>query len=252
VLAVRQRLRATTWLAPGLPMELFMTACAAIGDALDADVALRSERATSGPPPGETDPFATGACDIGFLCVPSYRRLAALDPTPIRLVDAAPVPADPRCEGRPVFFVELVVRAEIGCESLRDLDGRVIAGNDTESLSGSVALDEALAHLDGAVVPKRVYTGSHHASLAALAAGQIDAAVVDSNTLIAAGLPAGCVVAEVWGPFPVQPVVVAARLDGAVAAHAATALLAIDAPELVGTGFVGFAPPLPLLRSVGS
>ena len=247
--AVRQRLRATTWLAPGLPMELFLTACAAIGAALDADVSLRSERATSGPPEGAPDPFSTGACDIGFLCVPSYRRLAALDPSPIRLVDAAPVPADPRCEGQPVYFAELVVPAGSGCDSLRALDGRVVAGNDPESLSGRVALDEALSHYDGLVVPKRIYTGSHHASLAALAEGEIDAAVVDSNTLLAAGLPTGCVVAEVWGPYPVQPVVVASRLDRAVDAHATAALLAIDEPTLAGTGFVGFAPPVPLLRS---
>jgi ABC-type phosphate/phosphonate transport system substrate-binding protein len=230
-------------------MELFMTACAAIGDALDADVSLRSERATSGPPEGEPDPFSTGACDIGFLCLPSYARLMALVPSPIRLVDAAPVPADPRCEGRPVYFAELVVRADIGCDSLYDLDGRVIAGNDPESMSGRFALDEALLQYDGSVVPTRVYTGSHHASLAALAEGEVDAAVIDSNTLLAAGLPTGCAVAEVWGPYPVQPVVVASRLDRAVAAHATEALLAIHEHDLAGTGFVGFAPPVPPMGS---
>ena len=239
------RLQATTWLAPGLPMQLFTTACAAIGDALDAEVALHSEAATSGPPAGAPDPFAGGTCDLGFMCLPPYRRLVALDPSPIRLVGAAPVPADPRCGGRPVYFAELVVRDGSG-PGLGDLGGGRIAGNDAESLSGSVALTEALGRLDGRVTVERVYTGSHHASLAALAAGEVDAAVVDSNTRLAAGLPDGCAVAEVWGPYPVQPVVVASRLDPAVAERVAAALLAITEVALDGTGFVGFAPPVAL------
>lgn len=240
------RLRATTWLAPGLPMRLFATACAAIGEALDAEVSLRSEGSTSGPPAGKPDPFTTGACHLGFMCLPPYRRLVALDPSPIRLVDAAPVPADPRCGGRPVYFAELVVRTGSEHSCLRDLDGRLVACNDAESLSGSVALTEALDRLDGRVAVERAYTGSHHASLAALAAGEVDAAVVDSNTRLAAGLPDGCAVAEVWGPYPVQPVVVASRLDPCVAERAAAALLAISEAALHGTGFVGFAPPVAL------
>ncbi len=89
-----------------------------------------------------------------------------------------------------------------------------------------------------------MFTGSHHASLAALRAGYVDAIVIDSNTRLAAGLPDGCAVAEVWGPYPVQPVVIAARLDASVAQAAAKALLALGPPDLAGTGFVGFARPV--------
>jgi ABC-type phosphate/phosphonate transport system substrate-binding protein len=89
-----------------------------------------------------------------------------------------------------------------------------------------------------------VFTGSHHASLAALASGAIDAAVVDSNTRLAAGLPYGCTVAEVWGPYRTQPVVLAARLDPTMGAVAAGALLALGPDDLEETGFVGFAPPV--------
>ena len=238
------RLRVTTWLAPGLPLRLFMAACEAIAEALDAEVSLQSETQSSGPPAGEPDPFAAGDCDVGFLCLPSYRRLAALDPSPIRLLGAAPVPADPRCEGRPVSFAELLVRSGRGHRSLRDLAGLVVAGNDPDSLSGSVALTEALARLDPPIAVRHELTGSHHASMAALAAGEVDAAVVDSNTRLIAGLPDGCAVAEVWGPYPVQPVVVAARLDAVLAERAAVALLALGPEPLEGTGFVGFARPV--------
>jgi ABC-type phosphate/phosphonate transport system substrate-binding protein len=42
-----------------------------------------------------------------------------------------------------------------------------------------------------------------------LASGAIDAASIDSNTVLdLGGLPAGMRVLETWGPFPVQPVVV--------------------------------------------
>ena len=238
------QLRATTWLAPGLPLQLFETACRAIAETLDAEVSLRSDQRWSGPPAGEPDPFTTGDCDLGFLCLPSYRRLLALDPAPIRLVAAAPVPADPRCEGRPVYFAELLVRAERGHRSLRDLAGGIIAGNDPESLSGAVALADALARLDPPIAVEQKLTGSHHASMAALAAREVDAAVVDSNTRLAAGLPEGCEVAEVWGPYPVQPVVLAARLDPAIAEQAAASLLALGPESMEGTGFVGFAPPV--------
>ena len=85
--------------------------------------------------------------------------------------------------------------------------------------------------------------------MAALAAGDVDAAVVDSNTRLATGLPEGCSVAEVWGPYPVQPIVVAARLDPAIAERAAAALLALGPEPLEGTGFVGFAPPVLAPRS---
>lgn len=239
-----QGLRATTWLAPGLPLRLFEVACAAIGTAVGAPVTLRSETATSGPPAGRPDPFTTGECDLGFLCLPSYRRLATTTPSPIRLVAAAPVPADPRCEGRPVYFAELVTGPAAAGASLRDLDGARVGCNDPESQSGNVALTEALDRVQGPIAVERVFTGSHHASLAALRAGYVDAVVVDSNTRLAAGLPGGCSVAEVWGPYPVQPVVAAARLDPAVTEVAAKALLALGPPDLAGTGFVGFAPPL--------
>ena len=238
------RLQATTWLAPGLPMQLFTVACDAIAVGLDAEVSLRSDVRSSGPPAGEPDPFATGDCDLGFLCLPSYQRLAAIDPPSIRLVAAAPVPSDPRCEGRPVYFAELLVRTGRGHASLRDLAGAVVAGNDAESLSGSVALIEALGRLDPPIAVEQRLTGSHHASMAALAAGEVDAAVVDSNTRLAAGLPDGCEVAEAWGPYPVQPIVLAARLDRGIGDRVAAALLAVAPEQLDGTGFVGFAKPV--------
>lgn len=237
-------LRAITWLAPGLPIRLFEVACAAVGDALGTTVELTSETATSGPPAGEPDPFATDDCDFGFLCLPSYRRLVALDPAPIRLIRAAAVPADARCDGRPVYFAELVVGAAAPSVTLIDLNGRRIGCNDAESQSGNVALTEALERLPSPIAVERVFTGSHHASLGALAAGAVDAAVVDSNTRLAVGLADGCTVAEVWGPYPVQPVVVASRLDPAIAATAATALLSLAPEDLAGTGFVGFAEPV--------
>jgi phosphonate transport system substrate-binding protein len=241
---VGQGLRATTWLAPGLPLRLFEVACAAIGAAAGVPVTLRSETASSGPPAGRPDPFTTGDCDLGFLCLPSYRRLAATTPSPVRLVNAAAVPADPRCEGRPVYFAELVTGPAATGASLRGLGGARVGCNDPESQSGSVALTEALDRLHEPIAVERVFTGSHHASLAALRAGYVDAIVVDSNTRLAAGLPAGCAIAEVWGPYPVQPVVTAARLDAALAQVAAKALLALGPPDLAGTGFVGFARPV--------
>ena len=238
-------LRCTTWLAPGLPLGLFELAADAAADALGRRAALTSVTATSGPTAEEPDPFANGACDLGFLCLPSYRRLRAVDPSPIRLVPAAPVPADDRCGGQPVYFAELLVGPSWrrgSARALSDLGGARIGCNDGESLSGNVALTERLALLNPHVEVKRVFTGSHHASLDALGWGALDAAVVDSNTRLLAGVPPGCTVIEAWGPYPIQPIVLAAsRFDDGDASAVAAALMAIDGATLLGTGFIRFA-----------
>lgn len=222
-------LRCATWLAPGLPIGLYELLSSRVAGALATEATLASFTATSGPERAD-DPFARGEFDLGFMCAPSYKQLAAGVPSSVRLVHAAAVFADPRNHGKPVYFVELVVRDGVDASSIADLVGSRIGFNDRRSLSGRLALEHQLAEhgFDTASVAL-VHTGGHRQSLALLAAGNLDAASIDSNTLLAmGGLPAGVHVLETWGPFPIQPIVARASMDDATLDVITTTLLALD------------------------
>jgi phosphonate transport system substrate-binding protein len=221
-------LRCATWLAPGLPLGLFELVSSAVAESLNTKATLESFTETSGPDPDD-DPFARDDVDLGFLCTPSYRQLMARRPSSVRLVGAAPVFADQRNEGRPLYFAELVVRDAVAASSLADLADARIGFNDHQSMSGLVALRERLAQLDvDESFATLVHTGGHQQSLEMLADDRIDAASIDSNTLLELGaVPPGMRVLETWGPFPVQPVVVRSSLVDKTREVITSALLAL-------------------------
>lgn len=97
----------------------------------------------------------------------------------VRLV-ATPAYRAPGCEGARYRSL-LMVRAEDPARSLADLRGRVAAFNATDSQSGWNALRAAVAPLarGGRFFARAVATGSHGASLAAVARGEADLCAVD-------------------------------------------------------------------------
>ncbi|HTM21164.1 MAG TPA: PhnD/SsuA/transferrin family substrate-binding protein [Kofleriaceae bacterium] len=235
--AAHPTLRLTSWLAPSIPVELHRALADHLAGALGAPVELRFETARSAP---EGDPFADGATDLGWMCAPGYLRLA--DRGSIALLPA-PCPDDPRAGGRPVYFSDVVVRAADPARGFADLHGRTWAFNDPCSLSGWLALRRHLAACDGV---RLLASGSHVRSLAMIAAGQADAAAVDSQALALAtardpALAASLRVIDSWGPFPIQPLVAGARLPAATRAAVAAALLAVG-PRLRRWRVLGFAP----------
>lgn len=220
-------LRCATWLAPGLPLELFAVVSSAVAESLGTEATLESFTEASGPDPDD-DPFACADIDLGFVCTPSYRELAARTPPSVRLVGAAPVFADARNAGKPFYFSELLVRDEVAASSLTGLAHARIGFNDRRSMSGLVALRNRLAELGlDESFATLVHTGGHHQSLEMLTSGAIDAAAIDSNTLLLGALPPGTRVVETWGPFPVQPVVVRSSLADGDRAAISAALLSL-------------------------
>jgi ABC-type phosphate/phosphonate transport system substrate-binding protein len=206
-------LRCATWLAPGLPLGLFEIISSAVAESLGTEAILESFTEASGPDPDD-DPFRRDQVDLGFLCAPSYRQLTARTAPSVRLVGAAPVFNDVRNAGQPVYFAEFVVRDHTEASSLADLAHARIGFNDHRSMSGLIALRERLGELGlDASFATLVHTGGHRQSIEMLEAESIDAASIDSNTLLDLGtLPSGMRVLETWGPFPVQPVVVRSSL----------------------------------------
>jgi ABC-type phosphate/phosphonate transport system substrate-binding protein len=214
---VAAMLRLLTYLAPGIPLGLYE----AIGDylaaRLDVDVVVASDPSRSGPGPGSADPFADGDADVGFVCAPSYLWMAALPSPSVALAGVAPIHSDPRNEGRPEYYSELVVHENSPARSFDDLAGRRFAYNDRSSLSGyHCVLDRLMRDTrDASFFSDVRCSGSHERSLGLIAAREIDVAAIDANALVNIrdmGFDLGVRVIETLGPYPVQPVVVATQV----------------------------------------
>jgi len=245
-------LRFVTYLAPSLPEDLFAAISEYVGRAVGLPVSLRCETRTSGPPPDEVDPFSSGATDIGFMCAPSYLWLSELRPPAVRLLPAAPVFDDPRAEGRPVYFSDVIVGRDSRAAGFDDLRRGTFAINDRSSLSGYLALLRRLRAAGGPFVEALRESGSHLESIRLVAAGEVDGAVIDSNALALALRRDGDLgrhirVLESWGPHPIQPVVVSARLPDEISGRIAAALLRLHEDEaarrsVAPHGLARFAP----------
>ena len=243
-------LRFTTWLAPGLPLELFETIAASVSAGVARDHELSVEPKISGPMSRRDDRFASGLTDVGFICPPSYLWLTDGSDPSVSLVPLAPIYDDPRNGGRPVYVSDVVVRADAGIESFADLAGRRVGFNERASLSGFVSvlakLDQDGLDLEHFAEFRQV--GSHRRALELIEAGDIDGAAVDANVLRTwrrerpdGGRALRSV--DVLGPYPVQPVVVRTTAGPDLVEAVATQLADPDLAAAVRPfGVLGFGP----------
>ena len=240
----------TTWLSPGLPLELFEAIAEHVAGGLRRRYDVTVESKMSGPLSPEDDRFARGTTDIGFICPPSYLWLSEGVNPSVELVPLAPVHDDVRNGGRPAYVSDVVVRADADIGSFADLAGRRIGFNERLSLSGFVSLLSRLDRdgLDVGFLGELRQVGSHHRALSLIESGEIDAAAIDANVLRAwraTRSDGGRAVrsAAVLGPFPIQPVVVRSGAEPGLAAAVAEQLAL---PELVSAiarfGITGFGP----------
>lgn len=235
-------LRFISYLAPGLPAELFEVIVGSVGSTLDIPTALTFEESISGPLADEENVFSDGVADVGFVCAPSLGWLRSLDPPAVNLVGAAPIPLDERSEGRPVYFSDVIVGAGERRRSLESLRDARWAFNDPASLSGYHGILTAYSSLGLRAPESLERSGSHRASIAMVASGRADAAAVDSNVLalVLADESPGIEVMDSLGPHPMQPVVARRGLTPALVDDLAGALLALRGLE--SFGFSGFGP----------
>jgi len=159
--------------------------------------------------------------DVLFMCgLPTGQRTDRYEPL------VAPVLAQERYGGRPIYFSDLVVKAGTGGPPMPSWR---IAYNDKESFSGWVAPRWGLAALG--LEPDAmtwVVTGSHLVSLEAVSKGAADAAGIDSMVLDLisgdAAPAAGLVTIESFGPWPAPPLSTSIGMDRAVRAELAGVL----------------------------
>ena len=225
VARVHRGLRVATFLAPAMePVYRFLGDRMATGLGRELDFAVPEGYAALEP----------DHLDVAFVCGPPY-----LERVDRFVAVAAPVLADPRSGGRPVYFSDVIVATDAPWRNFADLRGTTLAYNEPGSFSGYHSVRAHLAALGetASFFGATVEVGYHHEAIAAVAEGRADAAAIDSHVLALAGRdgrpPSGVRVVATIGPAPVQPVVVSRAVPAADRAAIAAAVVAASGHPLV-------------------
>lgn len=127
-----------------------------------------------------TDRVRQGRVPVVALCGLLYKTLRAAG-CPLQAV-AAPLLNQPRY-GKPLYWSQVLVRADSPYQDLQQLRGKTWLYNETDSCSGFRCFVAELSKLgfEASFLGERVATGSHAASLQRLAAGEGDYSVIDST-----------------------------------------------------------------------
>lgn len=162
--------------------------------------------------------LASGEAEVGFVCGLPYVLSQEQPNPPVRLM-AAPIPAGPFYRKKPIYYSDIIVRADSPYQRVEDLKGCTWAYNNELSNSG-YNLPRAYFIRNGlhkGFLGKIIRTGSHEESIRAVATGQADAAAVDSLVLDYERLRASedalkVRVLKSLGPSGVVPVVVSRNM----------------------------------------
>ena len=160
-----------------------------------------------------------GGVDVAWICGLPYVRRRAADPASVEPL-AAPVMAEARYGGRPVYFSDVVVRADSPYGDFTDLAETRWAYNEPGSHSGyGITLCElARAGLGGDFFGQTVEAGYHQVAIELVLEGEVDATAVDSTVLEAMRALRPALGEELriiasWGPSPMPPWVAAGHLE---------------------------------------
>jgi phosphonate transport system substrate-binding protein len=203
-------IRVGTFLAPKM-LGVYQAITDALGDALGMSAELVVEP--------DYQSCLDDINDICFVCSLPYVHFERLGHAPAIPV-AAPVLQGARYQLRPIYFSDVIVRADSGIETFADLRGRSWAYNETLSQSGYgitryhlVTLGETEGYF-GEVVE----AGFHEAAIRMVLDGSVDASAIDSQILALecrddSQLAGRLRVIESLGPSTIQPVGVSRRFD---------------------------------------
>ena len=195
--------------------------------------------------------LSRGQLEIGWICSLPYVRAIDAGNPPYELL-VAPVVDQPRYEGKPVYFSDVIVRRDSAYQTFADLRGATWAYNEPGSHSGYTLIRSHLALLGELTgyFATQVEAGSHLAALDMVLNGTIDASAIDSMVLESEalrrpGLMDGLRVIETLGPSPIPPLVISTSVPGEQREQIADTLagMALDdvgQPLLKGAGLARF------------
>lgn len=207
--------------------------CRAIAEIIQFELGISSEYVSGIPWQERERWFDRGEIQILWLCGLPYVNKTDDGGNDMELL-AVPVPADPRYQGRPVYFSDIVVRRQSDFQSFLDLRGTAFAYNEPRSHSGFNVVRAYLAEIGerqgffGSVVE----SGAHTKSVEMISAGTVDGAAIDSTVLEwlfsrSAGLAGALRVIDTIGPSPIPPWVVSKKLSAELREEIRQLLLAL-------------------------
>lgn len=160
-----------------------------------------------------------GRIQVGWICGLPYVWKAAQDKPPVQLL-AAPVMQHPRYQKRPIYFSDVVVRADCRYLAFGDLRGACWAYNEPHSHSGYNVTRYHLATLGATAgyFGQVVEAGSHLRALSMVLDGRVDASAIDSTVLELElqshpELQGQIRIVETLGPSPIPPWVVSSSVS---------------------------------------
>ena len=176
---------------------------------------------------------------VGWVCGLQHAAWRAGGIGQLRAI-GAPVMMPSRYRGRPVYFGDIIVRSDSAVRGFADLRGAAFAYNEVESLSGYGMMRTELMRrgLRRKWLGSGTATGSHLASIAAVEAGSIECAVIDSTILDMLELdsdkdPAVRVIMSL-GPYPAPPFVVSRAVPERTRSGLASAFAEVAAGGALG------------------
>ncbi|HCB49053.1 MAG TPA: phosphate ABC transporter substrate-binding protein [Chloroflexi bacterium] len=190
----------------------------AVADYLGQRLGIRTEFAVDIPWQERERLLDTGQIHLGWICGLLYVWKAGQRNPHLELL-AAPVMRDPRYQGRPVYFSDIIVRQDSPYTSFSDLQGSCWVYNEPGSYSGYYVLCHQLVKLDESLnfFDKVLQSGAHLNSLQMLVDGRADFTAIDSTVLDhelarRPNLAHQLQVIESFGPSPIPPWVISLKL----------------------------------------
>jgi phosphonate transport system substrate-binding protein len=209
----------------------------ALAPGLAAATGLDVECVEDAPWQARQERFERGEAEVAFACGVYYTRQVDEHRRRLGLL-AAPVPAAPRYGGCPVYFSDVVVRRDSGCQSFAELQGRSLAYNEPGSHSGYNIVRWYLASraLGGTFFGRVVEAGSHQAAMRLVAGGKVEAAAIDATVLEMElqehpWLSRHLRVLHTLGPSPIPPALAAPHLPEGDRSAVRDALLRLHTTE---------------------
>ena len=158
--------------------------------------------------------FDTGEIQVGWICGLPYVWKADSGQPPVALL-AAPVMAAPRYQNKPIYFSDVIVRADSPFTCFADLRGARWVYNEPHSHSGYNLVAYHLATLgeDWSYFNEVRASGAHQLSLEMIQNGRCDASAIDSTVLEIEfakdpSLKSQLRTIETLGPSPIPPWVI--------------------------------------------
>jgi phosphonate transport system substrate-binding protein len=237
--------RVATHLAPAV-LPVYAIAARRVGEQLGRPVELMV--------PSDYDRCGADLDDVCFVCSVPYvllRRAGEIAMEPI----AAPLLRGGRYGGYPVYFSDVIVRADSPYRCFEDLDGARWAYNEPFSHSGYIVALHEMARIGaGPSFPgASIEAGYHDDAIGLVLNGRADWAAIDTQVLEIwhgrdPSLAGRLRVVATLGPSTIQPVVVSTtRLTAVERRLVLDALVGLDgdslaAPLLSAAGIERFAP----------